>query len=104
MFCDCFASNLFSKLRYPIFINPINCKEKIIITDYQFFSSSLNNEFASPNKWYDNLSIPDKKNKYYYVHKNFFLDKIKKNKIKHIYFIGKDKSEMSFFKDFFTIK
>ena len=32
MFCDCFASNLFSKLRYPIFINPINCKEKIIIT------------------------------------------------------------------------
>ena len=32
MFCDCFASNLFSKFRYPIFINPINCKEKIIIT------------------------------------------------------------------------
>ena len=76
-------------------------KEKIIITDYQFISSSLNNDFASPNKWYDNLSIPDKKNKYYYVHKNFFLDKIKKNKIKHIYFIGKDKSEMYFFKDFF---
>ena len=75
-------------------------KEKIIITDYQFFSSSLNNEFASPNKWYDNLSIPDKKNKYYHVHKKFFLDKIKKNKIKHIYFMGKEKSEMYFFKEF----
>ena len=38
--------------------------EKIIITDYQFFSSMLNNKFASPNKWYDDLSIPDKNNKY----------------------------------------
>ena len=76
-------------------------KEKIIVTDYQFFSSLLNNEFASPNKWYDNLSIPDKKNKYYYVYKNFFLDKIKKNKIKHIYFIGKGKNEMYFFRELF---
>ena len=77
-------------------------KEKIIVTDYQFFSSLLNNEFASPNKWYDNLSIPDKKNKYYYVYKNFFLDKIKKNKIKNIYFIGKGKNEMYFFRELFN--
>ena len=32
MFCDFFASNLFSKLRYSMLISPINCKEKIIIT------------------------------------------------------------------------
>ena len=74
--------------------------EKIIITDYQFFSSMLNNKFASPNKWYDDLSIPDKKNKYYNVHKKFFLNKIKKNEIKYLFFIGKNKSEMYFFEEF----
>jgi len=75
-------------------------EEKIIITDYQFFSSLLNNKIASPNKWYDGLSIPDRKNKYYYVHKNFFLSKIKKNKIKHLFFIGKQKHKMNFFEEF----
>mgnify|MGYP001339855304 CR=1 FL=1 len=74
--------------------------EKIIITDYQFFSSMLNNKFASPNKWYDDRSIPDKKNKYYNMHKNFFLNKIKKNEIKYLFFIGKNKSEMYFFEEF----
>ena len=74
--------------------------KKIIITDYQFFSSMLNNKFASPNKWYDDRSIPDKKNKYYNMHKNFFLDKIKRNEIKYLFFIGKNKSEMYFFEEF----
>ena len=72
---------------------------KIIVTDYQFFSSLLKNKFPSPNKWYDDLSIPNKKNKYYNVHKNFFLSKIKKDKISYIFFIGKNKSEMYFFKE-----
>ena len=40
-------------------------ERKMIITDYQFFSSLLENKFASPNKWYDNRSVPDKTNKYY---------------------------------------
>ena len=75
--------------------------EKIIITDYQFFSTFLNNKLASPNKWYDDLSIPDKENKYYNYHKQFFMDKIKKNKIKHLFFIGKNKSKMYFFQEFF---
>jgi len=74
--------------------------EKIIITDYQFFSSMLNNKFASPNKWYDILSIPDRKNKYYDVHKNFFLSQIKKNQIKHLFFIAKEKHKMNFFEEF----
>ena len=77
-------------------------EEKFIITDYLFFSSLLNNEFASPNKWYDNLSIPNKKNKYYNAHKNFFLSKIKKNNIKYLFFVGKNKSKISFFKEFFN--
>jgi len=75
-------------------------ERKIFITDYQFFSSLLNNKFASPNKWYDNQSIPDKKNKYYYVYKEFFLNKVKNNKIKHLFFIGKHKRELHFFEEF----
>ena len=74
-------------------------EKKIIITDYQFFSSMLNNKFASPNKWYDDLSIPNKKSKYYEIHKNFFLGKIKKNKIKRLFFVGKNKSNMYFFEE-----
>ena len=77
-------------------------ERKIIITDYQFFSSLLNNKFASPNKWYDDRSVPDKKNKYYYMHKEFFLNKIKKNKIKYLFFIGKNKAEMVFFEELFN--
>ena len=74
-------------------------ENKIIITDYQFFSSLLKNKIASPNKWYDDLSVPGKENKYYYIHKNFFLNKIKNMKIKHLFFVGKDKYEMNFFVD-----
>ena len=77
-----------------------NAKAKIIITDYQFFSSIINNKFASPNKWYDDLSIPNKNSKYYDVHKEFFLNKITKNKIKYLYFIGKNKNDMYFFNEF----
>ena len=75
-------------------------EEKIIITDYLFFSSLLNNSFVSPNKWYDNLSVPSEKNQYYSAHKIFFLNKIKNQKIKHIFFIAKKKHEMFFFKEF----
>ena len=71
----------------------------VTITDYLFFSSLLGNEFASPNKWYDDLSIPNRKNKYYKVHKDFFLTKVKNNKIKYIFFIGKNKHKMNFFSE-----
>jgi len=74
-------------------------ERKMIITDYQFFSSLLKNKFASPNKWYDNRSIPDKENKYYNVHKKFFFNKIKKNKIENLFFIGQHKHKMYFFQE-----
>jgi len=74
-------------------------EEKIIITDYQFFNSLINNKFASPNKWYDDLSIPDKENTYYKDYKKFFFDRIKKDRIKSIFFIGKNKIEMYFFQE-----
>ena len=74
-------------------------EEKIIITDYQFFSSLLDNKYASPNKWYDGLSIPRKESNYYKIHKDFFLNKIKINKIKYMYFVGKRKHTMNFFNE-----
>ena len=80
------------------FLSEIN-EKKIFITDYQFFSVLLDNKFASPNKWYDGLSIPNKQNKYYRTHKDFFLNKLSKGNIKYIYFIGKTKHTMSFFQE-----
>ena len=74
-------------------------ERKIIITDYQFFSSLLLNKIASPNKWYDELSVPNRKNKYYNNYKDFFLNKIKHDEVKYIYFIGKDKHQMNFFQE-----
>ena len=73
-------------------------ERKIIITDYQFFSAILQNRFASPNKWYDNRSIPSKKNKFYHEYKNFFISKMKNNKIENVYVIGKHKE--IFFQEF----
>ena len=75
-------------------------ERKILVTDYQFLSSLLVNEFASPNKWYDDLSVPNKENKYYNDYKDFFLGKIINNKIKYIYFIGINKHTMDFFLEF----
>ena len=77
-----------------------NKSRKIIITDYQFFPSLLGNKFTSPNKWYDELSIPNKENRYYINYKNFFLKKINNNKIEYIYFIGKNKHKRDFFVEF----
>tara|TARA_B100000029_G_C16793082_1_gene673779 strand:+ start:41 stop:514 length:474 start_codon:yes stop_codon:yes gene_type:complete len=74
-------------------------KRKIIVTNYQFFSSFLNNQFTSPNKFYDNLSVPNKKNKYYKNYKDFFLKKIKIDKINYIYFIGNNMHKSDFFSE-----
>ena len=72
-------------------------ENKIIITDYQFFSAVLLNKIASPNKWYDDMSVPKIKNNFYNEYKNFFLNKIKENNVKLIYTIGQDKEV--FFQD-----
>tara|TARA_B110000438_G_scaffold200183_1_gene191739 strand:+ start:212 stop:676 length:465 start_codon:yes stop_codon:yes gene_type:complete len=77
-----------------------NNENKIIISDYMFFSAILKNKFASPNKFYDKVSVPTKDNDYYIEYKNFFLERIKENNIKKIYFVGKHIYEMSFFEEF----
>ena len=66
-------------------------KNKILVTDYQYLPSIINNKFASPNKWYDDLSVPSKQNKYFINYRNFFISNIKNKNIKNIYIIGKSK-------------
>jgi len=84
------------------YINSDNSK-KIIISDYQFFSTiSINkiNTFIKWNKWYDPVSSPTRSNKYFIDYQKFFINKIKKNKITKIYGIGSD-NKFVYFKDLF---
>ena len=76
-------------------------KNKIIISDYQFFSAISNSKFDTLikwNKWYDAVSVPHKENKYFSNYQKFFIKKIKKNKIKEIYAIGND-NKFIYFED-----
>ena len=76
-----------------------NKDKKIIISDYQFLSAISNLKISSPNKWYDDMSVPSQKNKYFYFYKDFFINSLKKNDIKNIYVVGTDKH--LYFMDFF---
>ena len=51
--------------------------------------SIIENDLASPNNWYDYLSVPSKKNYFFKDYKIFFKKKLKENKIKNIYILGK---------------
>tara|TARA_B100001059_G_scaffold211095_1_gene225186 strand:+ start:2001 stop:3584 length:1584 start_codon:yes stop_codon:yes gene_type:complete len=62
--------------------------KKIIISDYQILPSIIGLKTAAPNKWFDILSVPGEENKFFLSYKNFFLEKINKQKIETIYLIG----------------
>lgn len=64
---------------------------KIIISDYQILPAITHTRFVAPNKWFDELSVPDSQNKYFNYYRNFFLEKLKEQKIQTLYFIGKEK-------------
>ena len=68
-------------------------ENKIIITDYQFLPSLIENSNINPNKWYDDLSVPSKNNKYFDNYKNFYLNSLKRQNISHIYIIEKNKTK-----------
>ncbi len=62
--------------------------QKIIISDYQILPSIIGLKTISPNKWFDILSVPAQENKFFLPYKNFFFEKINKQKIETIYLIG----------------
>ena len=66
-------------------------ENKIIITDYQFLSSLIDNSKTSPNKWYDDLSVPSLKNEFFKNYKNFYFKRLKEQNITHVYVVEKSK-------------
>jgi len=71
-------------------INIINNdnRKKIIATDYQFISVILSSYDYSPNKyWGEYHAYPDKGHKYFEIYRNFFITKLKENKIEIVYII-----------------
>ena len=74
---------------------------KILISDYQVLPALLNNKNYAPNKWFDPISIPDKKNKYFITYQIFFISSLKNQKINMIYVVENDKLEifLPIFKD-----
>ncbi len=66
-------------------------RRKIIISDYQFLPYILNLKHFAPNKWFDNLSVPNKKSFFFKKYKFFFTNKLKEQKVEIIFIIGKNK-------------
>jgi hypothetical protein len=68
--------------------------KKMLITDYQIIAPILDIYDNSPNQWHHpSVSFPSKKSKYYKVYKDYFIDKIKKKKIKFIFETREDTRE-----------
>lgn len=68
-------------------------RNKMVITDFQFFSAILNEKLHSPSRSYDKISYPNKSNKYFEKYKNFLVNNIEDNKIEVIYFINFDAAD-----------
>ena len=64
-------------------------REKMVITNYQFFSLILEQDLNIPNRWslhHHNL-YPFKNNKYFEYYKGFFNKKLKSSKVEVIYIV-----------------
>ena len=64
---------------------------KILISDHQVLPALIDNKNFAPNKWFDPLSIPGKKNKYFQIYQNFFLLKLKEQNIVNVYVVESNK-------------
>jgi len=60
-------------------------ENKLLISNYLFFDAITQNKVFSISRTFDDISFPSKKNMYYSFYKDFFIKKLKKNKIKKIY-------------------
>lgn len=96
--------NLLLETKKFIIKNNLNNENKFFFTNYLFFSALVNQKIPSPIKFYDGVIIPDKSNLYYSYYKNYFSNKIFKNKITKIYNIGLTYYNSEFFSEFFQDK
>ena len=75
-------------LKEAIEIIDKNKKNKAIITDYQFISVILSTYDNSPSQvWFPYHVNPNKDSKYYKIHKEYFLSKMKENKVEVVYVV-----------------
>tara|TARA_B100000886_G_scaffold301883_1_gene231620 strand:- start:5094 stop:6680 length:1587 start_codon:yes stop_codon:yes gene_type:complete len=58
---------------------------KMLISNYTFYSALLNQKLYSPSRTYDQISYPQKGDRYFKRYKFFFKNNITKNKIQNIY-------------------
>ena len=65
-------------------------RNKMMITEYQFFSIILEENLNIPNRWYthDNNSYPLENHKYYKFYKKHFTNLVEKNDIEVVYITG----------------
>ena len=74
------------KLQEVINIIKNDTRNKTIVTDYQFISVILSSYDYSPNKyWFKQHVYPVKGDEYFQLYRNFFINKLKENKIEIIY-------------------
>ena len=77
-----------TKLQKIIEIVKNDKRNKTIVTDYQFISVFLSSYDYSPNRvWHAGANYPEKGHKYFNIYKNFFIEKLKENKIEVVYTI-----------------
>ena len=81
---------LLKQIKEKIILDSTN---KIIISDYQILPSVTKIKNTAPNKWFDELSVPNKDNKFFSLYKEFFTRKLIQQNIQALYIIGE--------KDFF---
>ena len=64
-------------------------REKMLLTNYSFISSILEENLNSPSRWYipNGAAYPLEDNKFFNIYKNFIINLIKKNNIKVVYII-----------------
>ena len=79
----------------------LDSSKKIIVSDYQILPSILNLKNTAPNKWFDSLSVPNRKNKFFKEYEAFFKNNLKNQKIEtiYIYKIEKKKYLQEFLKN-----
>ena len=77
-----------SQLSAAIQIIKEDTRVKTIITDYQFISVILSTYDYSPSQvWYGYHVNPNKGDKYYKIYQNFFLNRLKENKVEVVYLV-----------------
>ena len=64
---------------------------KILLSNYLFYSSLLNEKLNSPSRTYDRISYPQLGSEYFDKYKLYFKNNINKNEIEHIYIFFTDK-------------